>query len=81
MVVFIAYGRAREVAGGPSTELDGETVAEVIASARTRFGADLDGVLSMSRLWLNGRPVSADDATVPCAPADELVVLPPVAGG
>ena len=81
MAVFVAYGRAREIAGGPSTELEGHTVAEVIAAARARFGSQFDDVLRMSRLWLNGTPVSPEDTTVRCAPADELVILPPVAGG
>ncbi|MEH3154426.1 MAG: MoaD/ThiS family protein [Gordonia paraffinivorans] len=81
MAVLVAYGRAREIAGASATDLAGDTVADVIATARTRFGSEFDVVLAMSRIWLNGRPVSPEDATVPCSPDDELVILPPVAGG
>ena len=59
-------------------ELPGESVADVLAEARQRFGSDFSEVLDRSKIWLNGIPVTLDTCV---ADADELAVIPPVSGG
>ncbi|MEO1062675.1 MAG: MoaD/ThiS family protein [Actinomycetota bacterium] len=72
------FASAREAAGTGSDVIDGTTVAEVLAGAVDRYGADFAAVLAGSRVWCNGEPALDDD---PVGPDDEVAVLPPVSGG
>ncbi|MGI9022533.1 MAG: MoaD/ThiS family protein, partial [Acidimicrobiales bacterium] len=59
-------------------ELDGSTVAELLAAAETSFGERFTAVLASSRVWVNGEPATAE---TPVAGHDVVAVLPPVSGG
>lgn len=72
------FASAREAAGTAQAQIDGATVAEVLAVAAHRYGADFVAVLAGSRVWCNGEPALDDD---PVGPDDEVAVLPPVSGG
>lgn len=58
--------------------IDGDTVADVLASAEVRYGARFAEVLATCRVWVNG---DERDHGAPIGPDDEIAVLPPVSGG
>jgi len=72
------FAAAREAAGTGRDTVDGETVGEVLAAARLRYGARFGEVLEASRVWLNGEPAHPSS---PVGAGDEVAVLPPVSGG
>lgn len=72
------FAAARDAAGTGRDEVPGDTVADVLASARTRYGAPFEAVLGTCRIWVNGEPAEAEDTI---GATDELAVLPPVSGG
>lgn len=72
------FAQARDVAGRASDDVPGRTVDEVLAHVIGLCGPDFEGVLSMSRVWVNGEP--ADKHSV-VNDLDEVAILPPVSGG
>ena len=78
VVTLRCFGPARDAAGGPASDIGGQTVGEVLAAACTRYGDGFADVLSRSRVWVNGEPAGTED---PVAPSDEVAILPPVSGG
>ncbi|WP_420452439.1 MoaD/ThiS family protein [Ilumatobacter sp.] len=72
------FASAREAAGTGSDVIDGDTVAEVLRSAESRYGTRFGEVLGTCRVWVNGHDGAPDDEV---GPDDELAVLPPVSGG
>ncbi len=78
MAILRLFAAAREAAGTGREEVEGATVAEVLAEAETRFGSKFSAVLGSCRVWVNGEAASPE--TVVTA-ADEVAVLPPVSGG
>ena len=78
MPVLRLFAAAREAAGTGRVDMDGATVAEVLATARARYGEPFTAVLDTANVWVNGEP-AADDAAL--QPGDEVAVLPPVSGG
>jgi len=78
MATLRLFASAREAAGVDRVEIDGVTVAEVLAAARGRFGPAFERVLAGCKVWVNGEPAHDDD---PLAKGDEVAVLPPVSGG
>lgn len=72
------FAAARDAAGTGRDELPGDTVGDVLALARERYGARFDTVLATCRIWVNGEPADAQDHI---GATDELAVLPPVSGG
>ena len=74
----LLLGPAHEAAGVRQTEIEGDTLADVIAAAAARFGPRFAEVLAVSRLWVNGENAPLDQ---PVGPADEIAVVPPVSGG
>lgn len=78
MAILRLFAAAREAAGTGSDRFDGETVGEVIAAARDRYGDTFAKVLATSRVWLNGQPAALEDIVLV---DDEVAVLPPVSGG
>ncbi|HUR18740.1 MAG TPA: MoaD/ThiS family protein [Acidimicrobiales bacterium] len=78
MAVFRMFAAAREAAGTGEDQIQGRTVADVLAAARDRYGEGFGLVLDNSRVWLNGQPAALHDEVVD---EDEVAVLPPVSGG
>jgi sulfur-carrier protein len=72
------FASAREAAGTGSDIVDGTTVAEVLQTARQRYGTHFAEVLATCRVWVNGDDVDPD---APVGEHDEVAVLPPVSGG
>lgn len=78
MAVLRLFAAARERAGTGRDTVAGASVGEVLAEARSRYGADFAAVLDRSRVWVNGQPADESTAVVE---GDEVAVLPPVSGG
>ena len=72
------FAAARDAAGTGRDDVPGDTVGEVLASARQRYGAAFGAVLGTCRIWVNGEPAEAEDTI---GATDELAILPPVSGG
>jgi molybdopterin synthase sulfur carrier subunit len=79
-VRLLLFARAREAAGRRDDALDAETLGDVLALARDRYGPAFAEVLAGSRVWVNGDEPAAGDAT-PLSDGDEVAILPPVSGG
>ena len=78
MALLRLFASAREAAGTDRVEIPGATVAEVLDTARSRFGEQFSAVLDNAKVWLNGEPVDPQHAVTD---TDEVAVLPPVSGG
>lgn len=72
------FAQAREAAGTGSVVLSGATVDAVLQAAVGKYGAGLEAVIAMSKVWVNGDEVPRD---YPVTDKDEVAVLPPVSGG
>lgn len=72
------FAAARDAAGTGRDVVPGDTVGDVLACARRRYGTTFEAVLATCRIWVNGEPAEAEDAI---GATDELAVLPPVSGG
>jgi molybdopterin synthase sulfur carrier subunit len=78
MAIVRLFAAARDAAGTGRDQVPGDTVGDVLAEARRRYGERFEAVLASCRIWVNGEPADDDDTI---GPADELAVLPPVSGG
>jgi sulfur-carrier protein len=78
MATVRLFASAREAAGTGRDEVDGATVADVLATAERRYGQQFSDVLATCRIWVNGNSATPDTAV---GPHDEVAVLPPVSGG
>ncbi len=78
MPMLRLFASAREAAGVARTEIDADTVGELLDEARRRFGGSFTQVLATSRVWVNGQPA---DPTTQIEGHDVVAVLPPVSGG
>jgi MoaD family protein len=78
MATMRLFASAREAAGTGRDEVEGATVADVLAAAERRYGQQFSDVLATCRIWVNGETVTLDTAV---GPHDEVAVLPPVSGG
>lgn len=72
------FASARTAAGRARDDVPGDTVADVLDAARTRYGRGFADVLESCRVWVNGEPASP---TTSVGAGDEVAVLPPVSGG
>ncbi|HUP72840.1 MAG TPA: MoaD/ThiS family protein [Acidimicrobiales bacterium] len=72
------FASVRVAAGTGRTDVDGETVGEVVANACARYGPDFTALVQSCRVWRNGEPALDGDAV---GAADEVAILPPVSGG
>lgn len=78
MAVVRLFAAAREAAGVGSDKFAGDTVDDVLAEARRRYGDTFAAVLPTCRVWLNGDEARGSS---PVTESDEIAVLPPVSGG
>lgn len=72
------FANLREIAGTGSIEIEGTTVAEVLAGASERFGDEFTRALSPAAVWVDGDRADQESAV---GPASEVAVIPPVSGG
>jgi len=72
------FAGLRDLAGTGNVEIEGETVADVLEAASSRFGQGFAGSLANARVWLNGEEADPQD---PVGPSDEVALIPPVSGG
>lgn len=80
MTTVLLFARARELAGTRSVELDGDTVAAVVAAAGERFGDEFAELSATCTVVVDGEIVLRADHTS-TTPGAELAILPPVSGG
>ena len=78
MPVLRLFGPAREAAGVGVAEVEGATVAEVMASAVDRYGERFAAVAATCKVWVDAEP-AGPASVVP--PGSEVALLPPVSGG
>jgi molybdopterin converting factor small subunit len=78
MATMRLFASAREAAGTGRDQVEGATVADVLAAAERRYGQPFSDVLATCRIWVNGDTATPDTAV---GPHDEVAVLPPVSGG
>jgi sulfur-carrier protein len=78
MPVLRLFAQAREAAGTSHDAVDGDTVDQVLAAARARYGEVFAGLLPSCKVWVNGEPAHGSD---PVTEGDEVAILPPVSGG
>ena len=77
---MLLFAQACEVAGTREADLPGATVAEVLAAADERFGADFARLRGSCAVAVDGEVVPAE-AWGRTSPGSEVAVLPPVSGG
>jgi molybdopterin synthase sulfur carrier subunit len=80
MVSVLLFAQAREVAGTRQVQLEGGTVAEVLAEADERFGAEFARLRTSCSVAVDGEVVAAE-AWAHTPAGSEVAVLPPVSGG
>jgi molybdopterin converting factor small subunit len=78
MAVLRLFASVRVAAGTGKTEVPGGTVADVVAAACDRYGAEFTGLVDTCRIWLNGDQATGGE---PVGDTDEVAILPPVSGG
>jgi molybdopterin synthase sulfur carrier subunit len=79
-VTLLLFAAAREAAGTNRVTVDADTLGDLLASARSRFGGEFATVLAGSRVWVDGDEPASGDATR-LGEGAEVAVLPPVSGG
>jgi molybdopterin synthase sulfur carrier subunit len=78
MAVLRLFASARSAAGTAHDLVPGGTVADVLAEAVARYGAEFAAVLPTCAVWVNGTPASPSSVV---GDDDEVGILPPVSGG
>lgn len=93
MVVVRLYGQFRDYVGGPSAEVDGSTIEEILRKLADEYnGLDkeiLDNTESNDirlkdyvKVLVNGRSIDfLDGVSTEIKNEDEVVIFPPVGGG
>jgi molybdopterin converting factor small subunit len=74
------FAALRASAGEEWTEVEATDVAAAVAELCERYGEEFRRRLERSKVILNDHQVDPD-ASQPLEPGDELVLLPPFAGG
>jgi molybdopterin converting factor small subunit len=72
------FAGLRDIAGVGSTDIDGTTVAEVLAEAGRRYGSAFERGIRNARVWVNGEEA---DPSQHVSDQDEVALIPPVSGG
>jgi molybdopterin synthase sulfur carrier subunit len=72
------FANLREIAGAAVVEIPGDTVADVLAAAVDRFGADFGRALGPAQVWVDGHRAPT---TAAVGAESEVAVIPPVSGG
>ncbi len=72
------FAGLKESAGESTVNIDGESVAAVLAAAADRFGRAFEQALSSANVWVNGEPAGPETGV---SENDVIALLPPVSGG
>lgn len=75
------FAALREAAGSEWVEVEATTPAALIAELGDRFGDVMVRRLRVATLLVDGDSVAKRDTEVDLSTADEVVLLPPFAGG
>lgn len=76
------FAAAREIAGTAELRLEANSVAGLCEQLVERFGADLERLLPVCSLLIDGRVVRIrDHADLALSPEATIDILPPFAGG
>lgn len=75
------FAALRDAAGSAEVEVDATTVADVLEELADRFGEVMERRLSAAMVVVDGDTVPRHDTTRDLSRADEVVVMPPFAGG
>ena len=78
MATLKFFAGAREAAGQTSTVIAADTVGELLEAAVKIYGKDLEKMIGMCRIWLNGEQAEPSQAL---KDTDEVAILPPISGG
>lgn len=72
------FAGLKESAGESRVNVEGDSVAAVLAAAASRFGSSFEKGLASARVWVNGEPAGPETGV---NESDEIALLPPVSGG
>lgn len=75
------FAALRDAAGSAEVEVAATTVSAMLDELAERFGEVMQRRLSVAMVVVDGDTVPRDDTTRDLARADEVVVMPPFAGG
>lgn len=75
------FAALREAAGAEWLEVEATTAAALITELGDRFGDVMVSRLRVATLLVDGDSVPKQDTEVDLTAADEVVLLPPFAGG
>ncbi len=82
MIAVTLVGSIGEAAGTRKTEVDADTVAEVLEALGARYGAGFRKKAKASRIMVNGAPIQfSKGIKTRLSPGDEVALLVPVGGG
>ena len=72
------FAALREIAGERELDVDGSTVAELVAALTDKFGERFGALVSSGSVVVNGERASFDQAL---SGDEDVALLPPVSGG
>ena len=75
------FAALRDAADGGHVDVEATTVAGMLDELADRFGDVMARRLGVATVVVDGDAVPRDDATRDLSTADEVVVMPPFAGG
>ncbi len=75
------FAALADAAGARDVEVDAVTVPDLLAALASAHGGVMAARLRAATVYVDREPVAADDTTVDLSAADEVVVVPPFAGG
>ncbi len=82
MVTVKFYSHLRKVLGTPEAQLEARTVRELLDGLSARYGEDFTSRIAICKVYVNGSHVGFKKGRrTRIGPDDEVVILPPVAGG
>jgi molybdopterin converting factor small subunit len=75
------FAALREAAGAEYVDVDAATAAALVEELAERYGEPMRSRLRVATLLVDGDSVPKTDVVVDLAGAQEVVLLPPFAGG
>jgi molybdopterin synthase sulfur carrier subunit len=75
------FAALRDAAGASVVEVEATTVADLLAELARTHGEPMASRLQSATVFVDDVAVSDHDSTLALAAADEVVVVPPFAGG